>query len=129
MAVHELATNAIKYGALSLPGGRLAIAWQAELAGGGRLRLRWTETGGPRLSPAPMVQGFGSRVLNGTLHDQLGGSVAMEWAPSGLVCEITVPLTQDRDIGVAGGGAETPLPGPWPAVPLPVVPAGPAMDR
>jgi two-component sensor histidine kinase len=111
MAIHELATNAIKYGALSMPGGRLAIDWHAESTAGGLLRLRWVETGGPMLSPAPMVQGFGSRVLNGTLRDQLGGKVGMIWAPSGLVCEIAVPLTQDRDIGAVGAGVETPLPG------------------
>jgi two-component sensor histidine kinase len=92
MAVHELATNAIKYGALSSPTGRLFIDWQLEHAADAVLRLRWTETGGPPPQGPPARQGFGSRVLNGTLRDQLGGSVSLAWEATGLVCDIEVPF-------------------------------------
>ncbi len=95
MAVHELATNAIKYGALSVPGGRLAITWSVtgddEL-----LRLRWVESGGPAIEGPPRRTGFGSRVLAGTLRDQLGGRVGLDWRASGLVCDIELPLGQLR---------------------------------
>ncbi len=96
MAIHELATNAIKYGALSAPGGRLAIAWS--VAGGEeQLRLRWAENGGPATGGPPHRTGFGSRVLAGTLRDQLGGRVAMEWREAGLICAIDLPLARLRE--------------------------------
>lgn len=91
MAIHELATNAIKHGALSTPSGRLSVSWEIERHPGDLLRLRWTETGGPELMEQPR-QGFGMRVLNGTLQDQIGGRVGMDWRPTGLVCNIELPL-------------------------------------
>ena len=90
MAIHELATNAVKYGALSRQEGRLTVTWHR--MGADRLGLCWRETGGPTLAGPPMAQGFGSRVLHGTLRDQLGGHVDLEWAPVGLVCRIEIPL-------------------------------------
>lgn len=91
MAIHELATNAVKYGALSAPDGRLAVTWTLDRAAGQLLRLRWVETGGP--PPAPhRTPGFGSRVLHGTVQDQLGGHVAMAWDAPGLVCDLEIPL-------------------------------------
>ncbi|SDB68805.1 HWE histidine kinase domain-containing protein [Belnapia rosea] len=95
MAIHELATNAIKYGALSAPTGRLAITWSLD-TGCDVLRLRWQETGGPRLEGPPRRLGFGSRVLAGTLRDQLGGRIAVEWKETGLVCDIEVALARLR---------------------------------
>lgn len=92
MAVHELATNAVKYGALSSPAGRLAIDWQVEHSPGPYLRLCWAETGGPPLLAPPASKGFGSRVLSGTLRDQLSGTVTMDWNTAGLVCTMEVPL-------------------------------------
>jgi PAS domain S-box-containing protein len=89
MALHELATNAVKHGALSVPGGRVAVSWQLR---GEALHLRWQEAGGPALSGAPARRGFGSRVLEGTVRGQLGGSVALDWLPEGLVCRLVVPL-------------------------------------
>jgi PAS domain S-box-containing protein len=91
MALHERATNAAKYGALSAPTGRLAVCWHLEP--GPRLRLRWAESGGPPIAGPPRRNGFGSRVLAGTLRGQLHGSVSLDWRPTGLVCDMEVPLT------------------------------------
>ena len=91
MTLHELATNAAKYGSLSLPGGALDLAWKIDQAND-RLRLRWTETGGPAIAAPPAGRGFGSRVIRTTIHDQLGGEVAFEWQPTGLVCLMDLPL-------------------------------------
>ena len=93
MAVHELATNAVKHGALSVPEGRVSVAWRLE--GGtaaGVLRLRWAEAGGPPVAGPPTRRGFGSRVLDGTVRGQLGGAVTLCWSTTGLVCEMEVPL-------------------------------------
>ncbi|MBL6457699.1 PAS domain-containing protein [Belnapia sp. T6] len=92
MAAHELATNALKYGALSVPGGRLLVSWRLQGGVTGVLRLRWRETGGPPVPGLPSRRGFGSRVLDGTVRGQLGGAVSLAWKPSGLVCDIEVPL-------------------------------------
>jgi two-component sensor histidine kinase len=89
MAVHELATNAVKHGALSVPGGRVAVSWQLRDEA---LQLRWQEAGGPPLHGPPARRGFGSRVLEGTVRGQLGGSVSLDWLPEGLACRLVVPL-------------------------------------
>ncbi len=89
MAVHELATNAVKHGALSAPDGRVAVTWRLE---GEMLRLRWAERGGPVVAGPPARRGFGSRVLEGTVRGQLGGTVSISWAETGLVCEMEVAL-------------------------------------
>jgi two-component sensor histidine kinase len=90
MAVHELATNATKHGALSVAGGRVELRWGLE-AGGATLRLCWRESGGPPVAP-PARQGFGSRVVDATIRGQLGGSIAMDWSPGGLACCLRLPL-------------------------------------
>jgi PAS domain S-box-containing protein len=92
MAVHELATNAVKYGALSVAGGHVAVTWELGGSVPPTLRLRWTESGGPTLEGPPARSGFGSRVLDATLRRQLGGSVRFDWPAEGLTCEIVVPL-------------------------------------
>ncbi|WP_343897337.1 HWE histidine kinase domain-containing protein, partial [Craurococcus roseus] len=91
MALHELATNAVKHGALSAPGGRVSLSWSVDGAAG-LLRLRWEEAGGPPLAAPPKRRGFGSRVLEATLRVQLGGAVARNWEGPGLVCEAALPL-------------------------------------
>ena len=91
MTLHELATNAAKYGSLSVPGGALDLRWSIDQAND-RLRLRWAETGGPQIAAPPTGRGFGSRVIRTTIHDQLGGEVAFEWQPAGLVCLMDLPL-------------------------------------
>jgi PAS domain S-box-containing protein len=101
MAVHELATNAVKHGALATPSGVVRVSWDMEppreAPGAPWLRLRWVETGGPQLAGTPERRGFGSRVLEGTVRRQLGGAVTMAWAASGLDCELSVPLPSDGD--------------------------------
>jgi PAS domain S-box-containing protein len=89
MSIHELATNAAKYGALSVPGGRLAIEWS--WASDGRLALRWTETGGPAVRK-PSRQGFGSELID-VLTRQLGGEANFEWRVEGLVCRLDIPAS------------------------------------
>jgi two-component sensor histidine kinase len=61
----------------------------------GQLRLRWAEGGGPPVTGPPGRRGFGSRVLEGTVAHQLGGSVRLDWRPGGLVCEMEVPLRRE----------------------------------
>ena len=88
VTVHELATNAVKYGALSAPGGRLEVVWRRPSDGG--LALRWTETGGPEVTP-PTRRGFGTQIIDRMIRDQLKGVVRFDWRKEGLVCEITIP--------------------------------------
>jgi PAS domain S-box-containing protein len=92
MALHELATNAAKYGALSVPEGRVSVSWRLDTGTPGTLALRWMETGGPPVTEPPSRQGFGSRVLKGTVGGQLGGKVSLSWQATGLVCDMQVPL-------------------------------------
>lgn len=89
MALHELCTNAVKYGALSAPHGAVRITWSE--AEGGALHLTWRETGGPSVIP-PTRRGFGSRLLERGLADELGGSVRLDYHPAGLICTVAVPL-------------------------------------
>jgi two-component sensor histidine kinase len=88
MALHELATNASKYGALSTPAGRVDLAWRVEDKG---LRLGWVERGGPPVTE-PVRRGFGSRLLEKGLARELGGATVVRYAPEGVVCEISIPL-------------------------------------
>jgi two-component system, chemotaxis family, CheB/CheR fusion protein len=87
MAVHELTTNAVKYGALSVPGGRVKVEWR--LRPGSRLTLRWAERGGPPVSP-PSRQGFGTRVIERMVCGQCNGELDFDWRAEGVVCEITL---------------------------------------
>jgi len=101
MAMHELATNAAKHGALSVPAGRVAVDWRVEAppdgttdASDGTLLLEWSEHGGPPVSGPPTRRGFGSRLIERGLPVQLGrgGAVSLEFAPSGLRCHLRAPL-------------------------------------
>jgi two-component sensor histidine kinase len=84
VTLHELATNAAKYGALSTTEGRIDLKWSHEADG--RLILRWTESGGPEVQ-TPTRQGFGTRVVEGMVG-QLGGKARFDWRAGGLVCEV-----------------------------------------
>lgn len=100
MAIHELTTNALKYGALSSPEGAVAIAWSVETAENSRrLRLSWKETGGPEVV-APSRQGFGSRLLRHMLGGQFSGDVQMSFEPDGLRFSVTVPLVERAEAPV-----------------------------
>ena len=92
MALNELATNAVKYGALSVQEGRVAIAWTIEP---GTLRLTWQEDGGPPVSQ-PSRQGFGSRLIKGLSQD-LAGDVTLTYERNGLTCAFQIPLKQKAD--------------------------------
>jgi PAS domain S-box-containing protein len=86
--LHELATNAVKYGALSEAIGRVDLKWSHET--GGELRLLWTETGGPRVQE-PTRKGFGGRVIEQMIAGR-SGKVRFDWRVEGLVCEITLKV-------------------------------------
>jgi PAS domain S-box-containing protein len=88
MSVHELATNAVKYGALSAPQGRVEIAWR--VGDDGQLRVRWRESGGPTVT-VPVRRGLGSSILERSLTGSLGGRSELDWRPEGLVCELALP--------------------------------------
>lgn len=89
MIVHELATNAAKYGALSQEGGRVAVTWNGEE--GALLTLCWRETGGPPVLKPPTRRGFGTTVIRKALEETLRGKAKMSWLETGLVCEIQLP--------------------------------------
>ncbi len=91
MAIHELCTNASKYGALTGPQGRIAIDWDL-CENGQRLRFRWMESGGPPVK-APDHRGFGTRLLQRGLAHELRATVNLEFATSGVSCEIDFLLT------------------------------------
>ncbi len=88
---HELATNALKYGALSNETGRVALRWTYDEATRD-LALTWTETGGPPVAP-PTRRGFGSRLIERSLRGELKGAAAMEYRPEGLVCVMRATLS------------------------------------
>lgn len=94
MTLHELATNAAKYGALSVADGRVDLKWSHEP--NGQLHLRWAETGGPAVRE-PTRQGFGGRIIERSIA-QIQGRTRFDWHPKGLVCEITLPtrIVDDR---------------------------------
>ena len=96
LAIHELATNAVKYGALSNEAGRVQIAWEEAGEAGARvLRLSWRESGGPPVSP-PSKKGFGSRLIDQVLSSDFGGAVEVDFAPSGLTLTLTAPMANLR---------------------------------
>jgi two-component sensor histidine kinase len=92
LVLHELATNAVKHGALSAPGGRVRVGWEVEETGGvRRLRLRWEERGGPPVGP-PAARGFGTTLVGHVAARELGGPAELTFAPEGLEAEIAVLL-------------------------------------
>lgn len=87
--LHELTTNAAKYGALSVPTGSVRVEWLPTASG--KLALRWTEKGGPSVK-LPSRQGFGTRVIGQVVRVQLHGEMRLDWRPEGLICEIEVRM-------------------------------------
>ena len=88
MALHELATNAAKYGALSGAKGEVHVKWSC--AADGQLVLHWTEAGGPPVNP-PTHKGFGTDVIGAMIRAHVGGDMRLDWRTEGLVCEIALP--------------------------------------
>jgi two-component sensor histidine kinase len=91
MVIHELATNSVKYGALSCAEGSLDLSSRTE---GDGIFLIWAETGGPLIVGQPELKGFGSRLVARSVSSQLGGSLNYDWQESGLV--VTICMRQDR---------------------------------
>jgi PAS domain S-box-containing protein len=91
MALHELGTNAAKYGALSTPQGRVTLNWR--LTDDGRFNFLWQESNGPAVSP-PKRQGFGLRMIERALTTDLQGKVTLEFAPDGIICRIVAALPE-----------------------------------
>ncbi|MCP3902524.1 MAG: PAS domain S-box protein [Planctomycetes bacterium] len=94
MSLHELVTNAVKHGALSEPGGRLEVAWEAQKDG--RVRLLWRERGGPP-ADAPAGSGLGLSLIEGFIKHELRGAVEFDFAPEGLTCTMYFPAEDDHD--------------------------------
>ena len=86
MILHELATNAAKYGAFSKPGGHVAIEWSVKKK---TLELSWTERGGPRLNGSPEREGFGSLLARRSIIGQLNGAITFKWDPEGLTVHLS----------------------------------------
>ena len=93
LILHELATNAVKYGALSVVEGKVDMTWTLE---GQQLQVVWTEREGPRVEP-PRRKGFGTRLIERGLRGELRGSVTMDYARSGLVCTMQAQLAERSD--------------------------------
>jgi two-component sensor histidine kinase len=87
LTLHELATNAAKYGALTASSGTVVLRWNLEK---GALNMTWEEAGGPSIRK-PITSGYGMRVIGGSA-EQLGGEASFEWQPSGLRCSVVIPL-------------------------------------
>jgi PAS domain S-box-containing protein len=96
LALHELATNSAKYGALSCREGHLNVDWQLD---SGMIKLNWREAGGPP-TQVPKTHGFGTKIINATVK-QMGGDVMLDWRPKGLHCTLSIP-TDDKPIQANG---------------------------
>jgi len=91
--VHELTTNAAKYGALSVPSGSVEVQWRPVRAenGGPCLQIEWIEQGGPNVVE-PEQHGFGTKLIEGSIASDLAGKTQLVFQPQGLRCEITIPM-------------------------------------
>ncbi len=90
LALHELATNAAKHGALSSPGGKVKLDWELKPDA---LTLNWIENGGPATAP-PSTRNFGLKVIVASVEQQLSGKAAFDWDPNGLRCRLSVPRSE-----------------------------------
>jgi PAS domain S-box-containing protein len=89
LAIHELATNAAKYGSLTAPSGKVSLSWAIERD---NLEVEWAETMGPAVQ-VPTSRGYGTRVIKGSV-EQLGGRAEFDWGRDGVRCKLSVPLSQ-----------------------------------
>ncbi len=99
MGLQELATNAAKYGAFSAPGGRVDLRWRRR---GPEIELEWRERGGPPLTQAPKLSGFGSLLLGRVMAGQLGHPAEITYTPEGLTCRLRAPLAAAAPVAAAG---------------------------
>lgn len=101
LALHELCTNAVKYGALSVPGGHVVVDWHVTRHGSDEMiEFHWKEVGGPPVAGTPNRRGFGTRLIEKVLAAELGGLGEIQYLPSGVVFTITAPLPdQDKISG------------------------------
>lgn len=108
VALHELSTNAAKYGALSSTSGRLVLGWELQQ---GVLVIRWIESGGPPIM-APSALGYGSKVITAAIERQLGGRVQFDWREEGLRCTFSIPRNDTMQVQPGDNGSGTVTPGP-----------------
>lgn len=99
LGLHELATNAAKYGALSAEGGRVHLSWQVSP---GQVVMTWRESGGPPVT-APQRRGLGLQMITSGAQSQIGGEAKLEWKSGGLVCTLTLPTAESRNIALPPG--------------------------
>ena len=98
MALNELATNAVKYGALSNESGRITLFWEVlSDSAGPQLEFVWRESGGPAVA-APSKEGFGVTLIKREIEYNLGGSASVEFAPVGVTARLRVPLKRFRGV-------------------------------
>ena len=114
LAVHELTTNAAKYGALSVPGGRVRVTWSARAGEAPTLVIDWVEAGGPKIDAPPERQGFGTTLTDRVIRHEFGGDLSLDYVAEALRARITLPLDRIRRSDAATG------PAPAPAGPVPV---------
>jgi PAS domain S-box-containing protein len=101
LALHELVTNAAKYGALSSISGRVDLNWESKVS---ILTIQWNESGGPQIKP-PSSSGFGTKIVTASIEKQLGGKVRFDWRPEGMQCELSIPLCKGiASLGRASNG-------------------------
>jgi CheY-like chemotaxis protein len=114
LVLHELATNARKYGALSVTGGRLSVKWEVQSNGGRNLLLEWKESGGPNVT-APATGGFGTTLIERTLQTH-GGQATLHYGVNGVTCKLKLPIVQrsrpDLEAAIAALTEPSPPPAP-----------------
>jgi two-component sensor histidine kinase len=92
MVLHELVTNAAKYGSLSVPDGRVCVKWQKQNSdAGAKLVAEWHEFGGPAVAAKPS-SGYGTSLIRDLIPHELGGTVNLVFSPDGVSCKIEIPL-------------------------------------
>jgi two-component sensor histidine kinase len=95
VVLHELVTNAAKYGALSVPTGRVTVSWDRKPNGhAANLVFAWREFGGPPVAAVAAKSGYGTRLIRGLVPHELGGTVDLEFAAEGVSCRVEFPLKQ-----------------------------------
>ncbi len=99
MVIHELSTNALKYGALSVPVGRVSIVWAVDIEAE-RFKLEWRESNGPAVVE-PKEKSFGSRFIEQALPGQLQGEARLIFEPTGLVCDVNIPINSLQEPVIA----------------------------